>query len=217
MKNQHILIYGAGGHGIVVADSIKAMQAEGQKVEVRGFLDDNDAKWNKKFLGFPVLGSAEKLKKFSDDLVVVAVGDNGIRKKIVNILAIDYDRYFTAIHPSAVISPSVHIGNGCMICAKAVVNPESHIGDHVILNTGCTVDHHNRIGNFVHLAPGVHTGGDVGVGKDSFLGIGVSVLPGRKIGNNVMIGAGSVVTCNVDDSMVACGVPAKAIKRRGGL
>lgn len=216
MKKQHIFIYGAGGHGIVVADIIRAMKAIGQEVEVRGFLDDDKDLWGKNFWKIPVLGSVEQLEEFPEDKIIVAVGDNTIRKKIIGSLDKYAKTHFTAIHPSAVISPSAVIGEGCMICANAVVNPESSIGDHVILNTSCTVDHHNRIGEFVHLAPGVHTGGEVEIGQGTFVGIGVAVLPGRKVGEGAMIGAGSVVTRDVKDHMVVCGNPARAIRRRDG-
>ena len=37
-------------------------------------------------------------------------------------------------------------------------------------------------------------------------------MPGVKIGSNVIIGAGSIVTKDIPDNSVACGVPAKVIE-----
>lgn len=53
--------------------------------------------------------------------------------------------------------------------------------------------------------------GRIVVGEYSFLGYGVTILPGVTIGKNCVIGAGSVVTKDVPDGMVVAGVPAKII------
>ena len=50
------------------------------------------------------------------------------------------------------------------------------------------------------------------VGNDVWIGGNVSVLPGVKIGNNVVIAAGSVVTKDIPDNSLAAGVPAKTVK-----
>lgn len=52
----------------------------------------------------------------------------------------------------------------------------------------------------------VETGADIGTGA--------VVIPGVKIGRNSIIGAGAVVTENIDENSVAVGVPAKIIKKR---
>lgn len=208
-----ILILGAGGHGIVVADIIQSMSKQNQALAIRGFLDDDTSLHGKILSGAQVLGGDDVLKAFPDDLLVVAVGDNPTRKKIAERLTQSGRMFFTAVHASAVISPSTVIGEGCMICANAVLNPESTVGSHVILNTGCTVDHHNQIGDFVHLAPGVHTGGHVTIGEGTMAGIGSSIIPFIKIGKWSMIGTGSVVTRDVNDGMTACGNPARSVRR----
>lgn len=214
MKEKHILIIGAGGHGIVVADIIKAMAGQGAALSIRGFLDNDAAIQGKKRLDLPVIGPDTMLPDYPRDLVVVAVGDCRIREKIAARVKKAGNAFFTAIHPAAVISPSAEIGEGCMICANAVVNTESVIGDHVIINTGATVDHHNTIGSFCHLAPGSHTGGTVTIGRGTFAGIGANILPGISIGKGCVIGAGSVVTRDIEDGKVAAGNPARQIKDR---
>lgn len=50
--------------------------------------------------------------------------------------------------------------------------------------------------------------------SDSFgLGVNAIILPGIKIGNHVVIGAGSVVTKNIESNSLAVGNPARVIKR----
>lgn len=51
------------------------------------------------------------------------------------------------------------------------------------------------------------------IGSQSWLGFGVQVMPGVKIGRHCVIAAGSVVTRDIPDFCVAAGVPAKVIKR----
>lgn len=82
------------------------------------------------------------------------------------------------------------------------------------------------IGDNVTLAPRVHilahdastkryTGyskiGLVRIGNNVFIGAGSIILPNVRIGNNVIIGAGSVVTRDIPDNSVAAGNPAKVI------
>lgn len=54
--------------------------------------------------------------------------------------------------------------------------------------------------------------GDVEIGDDCYIGTGVTILGPVKIGNNVTIGAGAVVTKDVPDSVVIGGIPAKVLK-----
>lgn len=51
------------------------------------------------------------------------------------------------------------------------------------------------------------------IGDDVWIGGNVTILPGVKIGNNVVIAAGAVVTKDIPDNCVAGGIPAKPIKQ----
>jgi len=61
------------------------------------------------------------------------------------------------------------------------------------------------------------TKGGIVVGDDAWLGVGVIVLDGVRIGKGAVIGAGSVVTKNVPDGAIAFGVPARVVKMRSDL
>ncbi len=190
-----IYLYGASGHGKVIMDSLYA-----SGVKVKAFIDDNTAV--ETLAGYPVLHNADGLSP-----VIVAIGDNSIRKKIVEQLHCDFG---TAIHPSSVISPSAKIGEGTVIMAGVVVNADVVIGKHCIINTGATVDHDCVIDDYCHIAPGVHLSGGVRVGEGSWIGIGSSVCQYLNLGAWNMIGAGSVVVEDIpEDHITAFGNPCK--------
>ena len=50
------------------------------------------------------------------------------------------------------------------------------------------------------------------IGNQTFIGANSIVLPGIKVGNNCIVGSGSVVTKDVPDNSVAVGNPARIIK-----
>lgn len=53
--------------------------------------------------------------------------------------------------------------------------------------------------------------GRIEVGAESFIGARSIIMPGVKIGHNCVVGAGSVVTKDIPDESVVCGVPAKVV------
>lgn len=164
------------------------------------FLDDNQNLEH-------VIGSVEQLSQIQseDDLVVVAIGDNGKRMDILDGIA----KAATVIHPSAVISTTATLGEGTVVFANAVVNPFAIIGRGCIINTAATVDHDCIIGDGVHISPGAHLGGGVSVERCSWIGIGASVKHGVSIGENVVVGAGAAVVGDIPDNVTIVGVPAK--------
>jgi sugar O-acyltransferase (sialic acid O-acetyltransferase NeuD family) len=206
-----IIIIGAGGHGQVVADILLRMKECAASVDPIGYLDDNTGLQGRCVLNLPVLGSVNHLSEIPHDCVIVALGDNHIRKAIFNELLSRGEAIAIARHPKAVIAPDVIIGPGTMICAGVVINPAANIGCNVILNTGSTIDHHNEIGDHVHIAPGAHLGGDVRIGTGSLVGIGATVMPGRRVGAHCIVGAGALVRKDIPDGSTAVGVPARII------
>ncbi len=107
-----------------------------------------------------------------------------------------------------------------------------YIGKNFYANTGCLFDDHARIiiGDNVMLGPnvGIYTSAHpfsvkkgvlnnliapIVIGNDVWIGGNVIIMPGVIIGNNSMIGAGSVVINNIPPDVIAVGNPAKAIKK----
>lgn len=64
---------------------------------------------------------------------------------------------------------------------------------------------------------GIKEGEDIIIENNCWLGMGVVVCPGVKIGNGSVVGAGSVVTQDIPPYSVVVGVPAKIIKKRNPI
>jgi acetyltransferase-like isoleucine patch superfamily enzyme len=82
------------------------------------------------------------------------------------------------------------------------------------VNTAASLDHDCVLGAFAHVAPGTHLAGSVVVGDGAFLGVGVSVIPGRRIGAWATVGAGAAVIHDVADRVTVVGVPARPLAPR---
>ena len=212
-KMKEILVFGAGGHAKVTLDVF----AQSQDCQIKGLLDDcvelhGTTRW-----GFPILGGSEHFPNFYSQgmtYLMVALGDNQLRKKIYEKAKKVGFHFESAIHPSAQIGGRVIIGAGTLLVAGSVVNVDSTIGENVIINTGSTVDHDCHIGSHAHLSPGVHLAGGVTIGSLAHVGIGAVVLPGLTVGEDSVIGAGSVVRENVPAGSVVVGNPAKELDKR---
>lgn len=110
---------------------------------------------------------------------------------------------------------NIHIGNNFTGNYNLTILDirEVHIGDNVMVGPGTlitTVGHPlSPAARRRHMAQAE----PVRIGDDVWLGGNVTVLPGVTIGNNVVVGAGAVVTRDVPDNCVVCGVPARVVKQ----
>lgn len=207
---QRIFIFGASGHGKVVADA-----AQGQGFRVMAFFDDAPALWGGKLLEIPVVGGRELLlewcREHAIDAGIVAIGDNATRLAVARALQELGLRMVTVVHPGAIVAAPVRIGQGSVVMAGAVVNPDCVIGEHCIINTGACVDHDCLVGDAAHIAPGCRLCGGVRVGEGTLVGAGATVIPGVSIGAHALVGAGSTVIHDVPPRTKVVGCPARPL------
>lgn len=193
-------LYGASGHARVIRDIL-----EQSGVLVSAFVDDDMTK--SAMDGLDVLH--EVIKRMP---LIISIGDNKIRRTIVEKLSSIDIEFGNAIHPQSIVSSTAVIGKGTVIMPGAIVNAYAKIGKHCVINTGATVDHECVIGDFVNICPHTTLCGNVQVGDNSQVCAGSVVIQGIRIGNNTTVGAGSVVVKDIPDNVVAFGNPCKVQK-----
>jgi UDP-perosamine 4-acetyltransferase len=208
MKQEPVVLVGAGGHAKVVADILSRAG-----VEIAGCICPSGSN---ELAGVPWLGdddALESLRTRDFTAMHIAIGDNARRRKMALSAKAAGFRLVSAISERATISTNAQIEAGVAIMPGAVVNTDTFIGECAIVNTGASVDHDCRIGAYVHIAPGCHIAGRAIVQEGAFLGVGVSVIPRMTIGSWAVVGAGAAVVQPVPEAVTAVGVPARIIRR----
>ena len=130
---------------------------------------------------------------------------------------------FAEIGPDCYIEPPLHSNWG---------GHHVHFGKNVYANFNLTLvdDTHIYIGDYTMLGPnvtiataghpilpelrqqGYQYNAPVHIGKNCWIGAGVIIVPGITIGNNVVVGAGSIVTKDLPDNVVAVGNPCRVLR-----
>lgn len=210
--NTKLVIWGASGHALVIADIIR-LQSD---YEIIGFIDDvNPERHNKNFCRAIVLGGKEQLEILQQKGVRHLIFGFGNCKTRLELSPLVKKIGFTlvnAIHSSAVIAEDVLIGSGSVIVAGAVINPGARIDENVIINTCASVDHGCIIEEGVHVGPGTHLGAEVVVERGAWIGMGTTIKDRVRIGSKSVIGAGSLVLDDIPKNVLAYGAPVKIIK-----
>ena len=215
---KQLYIIGAGAFGREAAWVAERMNEVCPTWDLRGFIDDDPAVWGHVEGGYPVLGGMELLLN-STQLVyaVCAVGTAAVRRKIMSRLTgrpnVDFA---TLIDPSVIQGARSKIGKGSILCAGTILAVDSVIGDHVIVNFDCTVGHDTILHDYTTVNPGVNLSGYVEVGECSELGTGSSVIQGKRICADTIVGAGGVVIRDITESGTYVGVPVQKKTSRGG-
>ena len=113
------------------------------------------------------------------------------------------------------IGSNVYINRGCILHAGG----EIQIGDHVGIGPNVIIysqNHKYWIENtfFTDFKENSYDLKKVSIGDNVWIGAGSIILPGVNIGDNVIVAAGTIVAKNIDSNIMVGGNPAKIIKRK---
>jgi sugar O-acyltransferase (sialic acid O-acetyltransferase NeuD family) len=213
MKN--LVLIGGGNHAHYTIDII---EKEG-KYNIIGIIDSVHTIGDDKF-GYKIIGRQENLIKlieeYNIEVGIISIGDNWSRYRVYDkiIEQVQDFEFVNAIHPSVIIGNNVKLGVGIIAMAGCIFNPKSEIGNFTFFATGAQVEHDNSICDFSSISAGSITGGFVKLGKFSAITLGVIVLDRIEIGENTVVGSGSLVIKSLPDNVLAYGNPSKIIRNR---
>ncbi len=208
--DKNIYIIGAGTYGAAIGEL-----AESCGFSIVGFFDDDLSKVGNLVLGKPVIGSLDcKRDIINGANYVVAIGNNAVRVRKSKEIIDGGGQMPSLIHPKAEISSYSTIGSACIIHAFSYIWTEVAVGSFSIISPKVVIAHHTKIGEGCFISTGCNIGAGIRFEKEVFVGIGSTIMTGVAfIGNNSIVGAGSVVIKDVEADVVMAGVPAKVIKR----
>ncbi|MEM1210849.1 MAG: NeuD/PglB/VioB family sugar acetyltransferase [Planctomycetota bacterium] len=195
-----LVVYGAGGHGRVVAEA-----AEAAGVSVVGFIDDRPPV---AMLERGLIVEADQADVVASPMVV-GVGDNATRRRLSEAASDREAGFDRVVHPQACVSPSAELETNVFVGPLAMVHTDARVDRGVIINRGAVVEHDVVLRGYVHVAPGAVLGGGVAAEEGALVGLGARVLPGVRIGAWAVVGAGAVVTRDVGEGEIVRGVPAR--------
>ena len=205
-----LVIVGAGGMGREVLQWVKDINTHEPQWKILGFIDDNPDALDGKECDYGIIGSISDWKAKNDEYLVLAVAAPKAKEQIVAKLKVKGANFATIIHPRARIGSFNHIGEGTVIYPDAAISVNCKIGDFVTL-LGSVVGHDAEIGDYCSIMGTCNINGGVKLGKRVFFGCQTVTVPGRKIGDDAYVCAGSVVMTNVRAGAKVMGFPAKKI------
>lgn len=198
-----VIIIGASGHSAEITDYITHYNnsvAPELCFDVVGYIDDNKENYDSYGFVSPYLGTIQDHEVSEEAEYIMGIANIQFRRTIVENFLQKGAKFATLIHPSAIVSPSAIVGEGCVVAHNASIGPKAIIGNFNMLNSRCTIGHDSTIGNFNFIGPQVVLSGFTKVGNNNMFGVNSATIPTIEIGDNNTIAAGMIITKTVKDN-----------------
>ena len=205
-----VVIFGAGGLGREIYDTLVFLNSRGLVFNVIGYIDDIKQK-GAVVNGVPVLGDSSVLAGMSGKVgMILGMAAPEARKKFHLRYKIDFN-FPNIIHPTAILSSFAELGEGVLIQSNCIVAANATVGDGVMMNAHSGVGHDAQVGNYCSIMSYCDLAGNSRLGELSFVGTGAKVIPSTSIAAESYLCAGAVVFKDVVEKAKLLGNPAKII------
>ncbi len=214
MAVKKLIIAGAGGFGREVFTWARQAWGFHGQWRFKGFLDDNPDIYDPNLHPKPVISTIADYEPEEGEYFLCAVGKPQVKEHMAEVLLAKGLSPATLIHPSVVVGRNVEIGEGAILCPNVVLTCDITLGRFVTLNVSTAVGHDSEIGDWSQTSAFCDLTGGSKVGRKVFFGSRASLLPKLTVGDEAVIGAGSVVVRDVKPGQTVFGVPAVPLRTR---
>ena len=214
-----IAVIGAGGLARETHWLLRDLNRVSPQYQFVGYLVSDLSKLGEHDSKGEVLGDLSWLKKDRVDALAIGIGTPAVRLSISQELQASFPdlEWPALIHPTAQFDrESSHVSEGAIICAGNIGTVNLRFEPFCFVNLACTIGHEAVIGRGSVLNPTVNVSGGVLVESGVLVGTGAQILQYVHVGANATVGAGAVVTKDVEAGVTVVGIPAKPLAAKVG-
>jgi acetyltransferase EpsM len=212
-----VLVIGGKGNGTVLGEAILDANNKGYcEYSFEGFINDRD---NQDSIdGYPVHGGLDEISTFIQQgyhfiFSIYKFDDQVNRIKLFEKCNIPHEKLVTFIHPSSYVAPSTKLSPGVFIMPNVAITSNNKIGLNCIIRPGSTIGHDNIIGNHVSISAGVSIGSCNKILDGASFGLKSCVREYTTVGQNAMLGIGTVLTKEIPDNELWIGNPGRFFRK----
>ncbi|WOD18649.1 acetyltransferase [Paraburkholderia kirstenboschensis] len=166
--------------------------------------------------GIPLLGWHAVCERYApaDSKVFVAVGYRSMLARERVYHTIKHSGYTLAnlLHPAAWIARDVVIHDNVIVMPGAVIEPGVTLGANNVIWSNATACHDSAIGDHNFIAANATLGGNVTIGARNFIGFSAVLMQGRRVGDDTLIGAQTLIDRDTQDLCAYVGTPARLLR-----
>lgn len=210
-SKRRMFIIGAGGFGREMESALDSVDPAGRDWELFGYLDRDETALDGYPTDYRVVGEPFSFDYEEGDLVVIAIANPDTKRKLVDHLTGKVE-FYTYVAPWVELAKYSALGRGVIIHNFVRIANNAKIGDFVIINGGTMIGHDSVVGDYCSLMANVDLGGQCTLGEGVYIGTNATIVPGKKIADEVAISAGAIVIKSIRKACTVFGNPAVKVK-----